>query len=107
LHAGKVAMTTDQTPLACPSCGGETRADEVSLAVWQGARLVVIRDVPATVCPTCGEQLFEEATNDAILALTEAGFPRSEAWEEIVVQVYRLPQPATHPGAAARTSNNA
>jgi YgiT-type zinc finger domain-containing protein len=84
-------MTSDESGIACPSCGGATQPDGVSLAIWHNGRLVVIRDVPASVCPACGEQLYTQATNDAILALTNAGFPRSEAWEEIVVQVYRLP----------------
>jgi YgiT-type zinc finger domain-containing protein len=88
--------SSDTTMQVCPSCGGPTQRDEVNLAIWHNTRLVVIRDVPAMVCPACGEQLYEQATNDAILELTNAGFPRSAAWEEIVVPVYRIPprQPA-------------
>jgi len=99
-------MTAEGTTLVCPSCGGPTTTDEVSLAIWHNGRLVVIRDVPASVCTACGEQLYDQPTNDAILALTNKGFPRSEAWEEIVVQVYRLPPPKSAAGNAGAVSRN-
>ena len=40
----------------CPLCKGEMVADKTSLPYEIGRnRLVVIRDVPATVCRQCGE----------------------------------------------------
>jgi hypothetical protein len=64
------------------------------MAIWYGNRLVAIQDVPATICDSCKEQSYDQETNQAIVALTERGFPRSEAWQEIVVPVFQLPSRA-------------
>ncbi len=86
-----MSTVTDQATPACRSCGGRTQPGMVNLAVWLENRLVAIRDVPAYVCEACQEQSFDQHTNEAIATLSARGFPRSESWEEIVVQVFRLP----------------
>ena len=89
--ASKMSIDTDQPAVTCQSCGGTARRGTVNLAVWQETRLVAIRDVPAYVCETCQEQSFDRETNAAVADLSARGFPRSDSWEEIVVQVFRLP----------------
>jgi YgiT-type zinc finger domain-containing protein len=86
-----MSTVTDRVSPACRACGGPTQSGTVNLAVWQDNRLVAIRDVPAFVCEVCQEQSFDSSTQEAIANLSARGFPRSESWEEIVVQVFRLP----------------
>jgi len=39
----------------CDLCGGELKPDKITMEIWQGEELLVIRDVPADVCQQCNE----------------------------------------------------
>ena len=43
----------------CYLCGGSTAKKRVTAENWWGEELVLVQDVPAWVCETCGEAYFE------------------------------------------------
>ena len=57
----------------CPLCGGRKAQGKTTFSVDLGFGVVVVRDVPATVCTQCGEDWIddniatklEEIVNDA------------------------------------------
>lgn len=60
-------------PEKCPLCGGTKTAGKTTFTVDLGFGVVVVRDVPATVCSQCGADWItdsisaklEEIVNDA------------------------------------------
>jgi YgiT-type zinc finger domain-containing protein len=46
----------------CPMCGGGRRSGRVTYSADLGSVVVVVRDVPATVCEQCGEEWLDDAT---------------------------------------------
>jgi YgiT-type zinc finger domain-containing protein len=44
----------------CPLCGGDKQPGTTTFAVDLGFGVVVVRDVPALVCSTCGEAWIED-----------------------------------------------
>jgi YgiT-type zinc finger domain-containing protein len=44
----------------CPLCGGTKRAGTTTFTVDLGFGIVVVRDVPATVCGQCGADWIED-----------------------------------------------
>jgi len=68
----------------CQDC--DKRLDEriVKLALWIGEELVLLEDVPASVCSGCGKKYFSLEATEAIgeLGLTT---PRSERKIEVPV----------------------
>ncbi len=60
-------------PGKCPLCGGTKKAGKTIFTVDLGFGVVVVRDVPATVCSQCGadwikdsiSSKLEEIVNDA------------------------------------------
>ncbi len=47
-------MKTPPSPMQCPICGGTKRQGKTVFTVDLGFGVVVVRDVPATVCSQCG-----------------------------------------------------
>jgi YgiT-type zinc finger domain-containing protein len=45
----------------CPLCGGTKRAGTTTFTVDLGFGIVVVRDVPATVCGQCGADWIEDS----------------------------------------------
>lgn len=61
--------------VACDHCPGSLlRSTRISTAFWQDDGLVVIRNIPAMVCPDCGEEYVEDDTVVALDRLRGAGF---------------------------------
>lgn len=76
-------------PPTCPSChGSDARATRVRSAFWLGDRLVVVEDIPALECGTCGEQSYEDSTVVALDLLRGQGFPAEKARAELRVPVF-------------------
>jgi hypothetical protein len=50
--------------------------------------LVVIEDLPALVCNTCGEQFYDDATMLLIDRLRATNFPPEDAIRELCVPVF-------------------
>ena len=81
--------TTQQLSAPCPACEStNTRHDYVRSALWQNERLVVIEDIPALVCNTCGEQFYDDGTMLLIDRLRATGFPPEDAVRELSVPVF-------------------
>jgi len=45
----------------CPLCGGTKRAGKTTFTVDLGFGVVVVREVPATVCAQCGADWIDDA----------------------------------------------
>ena len=81
--------TADQLSAACPVCeSADTRLARVRSAFWHNDRLVVIEDVPALVCNTCGEQFYDDAAVLMIDRMRNTGFPAEDAVRELRVPVF-------------------
>ena len=48
-------------PGKCPLCGGSKRVGTTTFTVELGFGIVVVRDVPATVCAQCGADWIEDS----------------------------------------------
>jgi YgiT-type zinc finger domain-containing protein len=80
-----------EAPAICNLCGdGELRPTRVRSAFWEGDRLVVVEDIPALVCSSCGEQLFDDVTAIRLDLLRGAGFPGEMSCGELRVPVFSL-----------------
>ena len=53
-------MRTKNLPDRCPLCGGSKHAGTTTFTVDLGFGIVVVRDVPATVCSQCGADWIED-----------------------------------------------
>lgn len=53
-------MTTKTPPDKCPLCGGTKKDGETTFTVDLGFGVVVVRDVPATVCTQCGADWIKD-----------------------------------------------
>lgn len=78
----------------CQSCAtGRLARDRVNTALWSGDRLVVVEDVPALVCQSCGEQFYEDETAMRLDMMKGGGFPPEGAAREMVVSVFSFAMP--------------
>lgn len=50
-----------QTPDRCPLCGGTKKEGKTTFTADLGFGVVVVRDVPATVCSQCGADWINDA----------------------------------------------
>jgi YgiT-type zinc finger domain-containing protein len=55
-------MVNKLLPDLCPICGGTKKEGKTTFTVELGFGIVVVRDVPATVCSQCGADWIEDAT---------------------------------------------
>ena len=60
-------MRAKQLPNRCPLCGGDKKKGKTTFTAELGFGVVVVRDVPATVCSQCGEDWI----NDTIASKLE------------------------------------
>jgi YgiT-type zinc finger domain-containing protein len=65
---------------------GETEAGQVTISVERDGSVVVIREVPADVCATCGEEYLSAAVMKALEAAVEQA---QGAGVEVAVRHYR------------------
>ena len=62
----------DHTAVSCcPLCGGEKTEGKTTITVDLGYGLVVIRDVPATVCALCGADWIDDTVAEKIERIVE------------------------------------
>jgi YgiT-type zinc finger domain-containing protein len=105
-------MDTAQEPAqqpsaACPVCEStDTRHAHVRSAFWHNDRLVVIEDVPALVCNTCGEQFYDDASVYMIDRMRETGFPPEDAVRELRVPVFSFGKVAASGKAASSETSS-
>ncbi len=53
-------MTIKKSQNKCPLCGGNKKTGKTTFTTDLGFGVVVIRDVPATVCSLCGTDWIED-----------------------------------------------
>jgi YgiT-type zinc finger domain-containing protein len=81
----------EQGHASCSQCGSsDLSTTAIRSAFWEGDRLVVIEDIPAIVCRSCGEQHYDDTTVVLIDLLRGDGFPADKARREISVPVFSL-----------------
>ncbi|MGE0175347.1 MAG: type II toxin-antitoxin system MqsA family antitoxin [Oligoflexales bacterium] len=57
----------------CVICkNGKTKSGLVTVTLLRGAAVVVIKDVPAQICPNCGEYYLSEEISKKLLARANA-----------------------------------
>ena len=54
-------MRTKVSSRKCPLCGGSKRRGKTTFSVDLGFGVVVVRNVPATVCSQCGADWIEDS----------------------------------------------
>jgi YgiT-type zinc finger domain-containing protein len=59
-------MTYKTSPDKCPLCGGTKKEGRTTFTVDLGSGVVVVRNVPATVCSQCGADWIEDAVSQKI-----------------------------------------
>ena len=75
----------------CYFCGhGTLESRRVTVDLRRGERLIVIRNVPALVCDTCGERQYSLETSRAIGRLVEDVEQAGHAEEELRVPVVSM-----------------
>jgi YgiT-type zinc finger domain-containing protein len=93
-----VMQADPQHALVCTQCGAhDVRQHRARSAFWQEERLVVVQDIPALVCETCGEQFYDDTTAIALDLLRGEGFPRARARAVIEVDVFSFDDGVTGP----------
>ena len=53
-------MTVRTSNDKCPLCGGSKKTGKTTFTADLGFGVVVVRDVPATVCPQCGADWIDD-----------------------------------------------
>ena len=64
-------MKESTTNGLCPVCGGKKTAGKTTYSVDLGFGIVVVRNVPATVCSQCGEEWIGAETASELERLVE------------------------------------
>lgn len=101
MHSSEAPANADAPQLTCQACGhAGLDVLRVQTALWEDERLVVVEDVPALVCPGCGERFHDDETAMRLDMLRGTGFPADRAARVMSVEVFRLSQ--TLPRAGAR-----
>lgn len=73
--------------MTCIVCKkGSTQPGKVTFTVDKGSTVVVIRDVPAEVCSTCGEEYIDTATMKDVEKLVDSA---QKAGMNIAVQHFK------------------
>jgi YgiT-type zinc finger domain-containing protein len=79
----------DASFMTCTNCGGgDVRRGEVRSAFWHDDRLVVVEDIPALLCGSCGEQFYDDATVVVLDLLRGDGFQQGKARSQLSVPVF-------------------
>lgn len=67
--------------LNCPACKAKMYIGKTELILKRDRNVVVIEDVPAMVCPQCGEASIEAKVSQAAYQLAENEIKRGVALE--------------------------
>lgn len=70
-----------QTHIKCPLCGGTKKAGFTTFTVDYKKTLVVIREVPATICTLCGSEWFSDETALNLEKIVEDAKAKSHMFE--------------------------
>ncbi len=64
-------MNKKTYPDTCPVCKGTMEAGSATVTVDYGPGVIVVRNVPATVCSQCGEEWIDDAEAERIEKIVE------------------------------------
>jgi YgiT-type zinc finger domain-containing protein len=64
-------MKYNKSPEACPICGGTKKQGKTTFTVDMGFGVVVVREVPATVCALCGADWIEDRIVEKLEKIVE------------------------------------
>ncbi|WP_417669652.1 type II toxin-antitoxin system MqsA family antitoxin [Roseibium sp.] len=83
------ASSSAHVAAGCTSCGNGSLAPEnVKAAFWEGEQLVIVDNIPAFVCQSCGEKYYEDETAMKLDFLRGTGFPPDKAAGAMSVPVF-------------------
>lgn len=89
---GAKSVHAEEAP-GCDSCGsGKLTRSHVDMAFWSGDRMVLVENVPALVCTTCGEQYTEDRTAMQLDRMRAADFRHATQTGERAVPVFAFPE---------------
>lgn len=64
-------MKINKPPDACPLCGGTKKEGKTTFTVDLGFGVVVVREVPATVCAQCGADWIGDVIAEKLEKIVE------------------------------------
>lgn len=67
------------------------------MTLWKGNALIVVEDIPALVCQSCGERYFEDETAMALDMMRGGRGTQGEPLRTMRVPVYSYAAPAAPP----------
>lgn len=83
----------------CPKCGGGPLSERtVDSIFWRGQDAVMIRDIPAMACQSCGEDFIDDRTVVHLDRMKGEGFSGSANTEFIRIPVFAFNGPTTRGG---------
>lgn len=66
-------MSVNGAPGKCPMCGGGMKGGKTTFTAELGFGVVVVRDVPATICDQCGaDWIADKSTQEIEKIVAEA-----------------------------------
>ncbi len=91
--ANTASFTGDALPVdfqvACDHCpNGILRPTRIRTAFWRGDSLIVVQNIPAMVCPDCGEEYVADPTVVQLDRMRGTGFGGLERVETLSVPVF-------------------
>lgn len=90
-------VPVEQMP--CDRCGGGVLSPQrVKIAFWSGDGLVVVRNIPAMVCGTCGEEYLSDHAAMGLDRMRGEGFAAHDGTERISVPVIDFVEPGPEQG---------
>lgn len=91
--ANAASLTGESLPVdfgvVCDKCStGILRPARIRTAFWHGDSLIVVQNIPAMVCPDCGEEYVADPTVVQLDRMRGNGFGSLEAVEQMTVPVF-------------------
>ncbi|ABL66628.1 type II toxin-antitoxin system MqsA family antitoxin [Chlorobium phaeobacteroides] len=80
-------MIGTSTSTCCPLCGGEKISGKTTMTVELGYGLVVVRDVPATLCALCGADWIDDSVAAEIEQIVDEARKKHSQMEVISLKV--------------------
>ncbi len=72
LQNGEVIEDQEEAAMKCVICQyGETEPGTTTVTLTRGETTIVIREVPAQICTTCGEEYVDAATGKRLSQIAE------------------------------------
>ena len=67
-------MSVESTRSRCPLCAGHKEPGKIIHTVDLGFGIVVVREVPASVCSQCGEAWVDPRTSDRLEQIVDQAY---------------------------------